>query len=72
MKRKTFITLFILLIAVLLLSTTVFADMDAPSVKRYKATVSNIDGAPQYSFEYDEDTDSETVFEKVFGSMEDD
>ena len=51
MKKLIFTSLFI--IAIVILSTQVFADMGAPEIKPYTASVNKIDGATFYKFNYD-------------------
>ncbi len=54
--KKT-ISIILIVLAMLLMHTTVFADMDAPSVQPYTATVTNADGASYYDYEsYDDGT----------------
>ena len=50
--KKTISIIFIVL-ALLLMHTVVFADMGAPSIEPYIAIITNPDGVPYYSFEYD-------------------
>lgn len=67
MKRKLLFT-FVLILAVMSIQIAVFADMDAPSVKPYTATISDIDGVNYYDYVYDENS-NESRLEKA-GKLE--
>ena len=62
MKKIISITLFVL--AILLIHTTVFADMDAPSVEPYIAIVTNVDGMPYFKLEFDEETQKSYLYKE--------
>ena len=64
--KKTISVIFIVL-ALILIHTAVFADMGAPSIEPYIAIITNPDGVPYYSFEYDEET--EKSFLKELGTF---
>ena len=53
MKNKL-LFIMVLILALISIQIAVFADMDAPSVKPYTATISVVDGADYYRYVYDE------------------
>ena len=66
--KKKLLFMFVLILAVMSIQIVAFADMDAPQIKPYNATVSNVDGAKLYDYiEYEELNGA--TFEEV-GSLE--
>lgn len=65
---KKLLSMFVLILAVISIQLAVFADMDAPSVRPYTATISGIDGVNYYDYVYDE-ASNESRLEKV-GTLE--
>lgn len=51
MKNKLLFA-FVLVLAIISIQITVLADMDAPHINPYEATISNINGATYYSFDW--------------------
>ena len=64
--KKKLLFMFVLILAVISIQIAVLADMDAPSIKPYNATVSNVEGARLYDFI--ENGTSNSTFEDV-GSL---
>lgn len=62
--RKTFIITFIVL-AIILIHSQTFADMDAPTVDPYKVSVANVNGASCFEYNYDETTQKTYLQEKM-------
>ena len=52
--KKT-ISIILIVLAIILIHTNVFADMDAPSVDPYTAYINNVNGAPYYGYGGPED-----------------
>ena len=57
MKIKKILALFILLISIISINTFVLADMDAPMVNPYRATITNVNGAEVRKFEENKETE---------------
>ena len=57
MKIKKILALFILLISIISINTFVLADMDAPMVNPYRATITNVNGAEVRKFEGNKETE---------------
>ena len=66
--KKKILFMFVLAVALISIQIIALADMDAPSVKPYTATISVVDGAVYYEYVYDE-TSNESRLEKA-GKLE--